>query len=351
MEKLDVVKSIEESFRKQVRKDKNLKSACLLVHSEKHNIHLNANEGLVDPNQPVYMASVGKLFTSTLISILFEHGHLTFDDAITSYLDYPFMEALHVHDGNDYTDEIKIRHLLNHTSGLSDNFRPLLEKFLQDKNFYITPEEAIAWSKHHHAEFPPGKGFQYTDTNYHILGLIIEKITKLPFHEAVTQYIYEPLGMMHSSILYYSEPLDETTHPVADFYIENNKVTNYKGYAAIDYAGGAVVSTGEDLLKFMQALTNHRLVKEETLEKMKQDKVKYGMGIDYGYGMMQFKPVPLLMPKIFAMWGHAGATGAYMFYHPTFDAYIIGTFNDFSYEKKGVKFVLMKVITQLAKIK
>ncbi|MBR7250003.1 serine hydrolase, partial [Klebsiella variicola] len=76
---------------------------------------------------------------------------------------------------------------------------------------------------------------------------------------------------------------------------------------------------GEDLLKIMKALVSYQLVKKETLEMMMNDKAKYGVGIDYGYGIMQFKTVPLLMPKIFNVWGHAGATGAYMFYHPKMD--------------------------------
>ena len=66
--------------------------------------------------------------------------------------------------------------------------------------------------------------------------------------------------------------------------------------------------------------------------------------------LCSLKTVPLLMPKIFNVWGHAGATGAYLFYHPKMDAYFIGTFNDFSYERQGVKFMLMKVINQLRKI-
>ncbi|GAE29403.1 hypothetical protein [Halalkalibacter hemicellulosilyticus] len=82
---------------------------------------------------------------------------------------------------------------------------------------------------------------------------------------------------------------------------------------------------------------------------MLKDKAKYGVGIDYGYGVMQFKHVPLLMPKKFTVWGHAGATGAYMFYHEKLDTYLIGTFNGFSYETKAVRFMLMKVIHQLAK--
>ncbi|MFV8829829.1 serine hydrolase domain-containing protein [Alkalihalobacterium sp. APHAB7] len=342
------IQSIEKSFRKQVQKDQNVKSACLLVHSDTNDIHLNIQEGLSDSNQPVYMASVGKTFTSVLIGMLVEKGKLTYDDHISKYLEDSLIEKLHVFNGNDYSHQIKIKHLLNHTSGLPDNFRPLFEQLLNDPDFYMSPEETITWAKNHqHPIAPPGTKFNYTDTNYHLLGLIIENLTNLPFHEAITQYIYEPLEMMNSSILYDSEPLDKQTTAVADFYANQNKITNYKGYAGIDYAGGGVVSTGEDLLKFMKALTTHHLVKKETLKIMMSDKVKYGVGIDYGYGIMQFKPVPLLMPKKFQVWGHAGATGSYMFYHPALDTYVIGTFNDFAYERKGVKFMLMNVIQRL----
>ncbi|WP_078427651.1 serine hydrolase domain-containing protein [Alkalihalobacterium alkalinitrilicum] len=343
-----IIKSIEHSFRKKVQKDKNLKSACLLVHSETNGIHINIADGLMDTNQPVYMASVGKLFTSVIISMLYENGKLMYDDKITNYLEPSLLEKIHVYNGKNYTEQIQIKHLLKHTSGLPDFFHQLLNQLLKDHNFNLSPEEAITWAKiHQKPHFPPGDGFKYSDTNYHLLGLIIEKLTQLPLHEAIHQYIYEPLEMTHSSFLFESNPIDKKTLPVADFYVNHHNITNFKGYSGIDYAGSGVVSTGEDLLKFMKALTSHQLVKKETLEKMKRDNAKYGVGIDYGYGMMQFKPVPLLMPKKFTLWGHAGITGAFMFYHPKLDTYVIGTFNDFSYERKGVKFMLMNVINRL----
>ncbi|UCZ55070.1 beta-lactamase family protein [Bacillus shivajii] len=347
-----IIRSIEHSFRKQVQKDKNLKSACLLVHSEKKGIHLNIAEGAMELNQPAYMASVGKIFTSVLISILYENNQLTFEDRITNYLDQELVNKLHVYKGKDYSNDIQIKHLLNQTSGLYDHFRPLLKQLLDNPSFTISPEEAITWAKtYQKPHFPPGNGFKYTDTNYHLLGLIIEKITAMPFHEAIEQYIFHPIGMMNSSILNYSEPLDKNTQPLADFYFGKKNILNYKGYAGLDYAGGGIVSTREDMLKFMQALVTCQLIEKKTLVKMMNDKAKYGLGIEYGYGIMQFKTVPLLMPKAFNVWGHAGATGAYLFYHPKMDTYVIGTFNDFSYERKGVRFMLINVIRQLVKLK
>ncbi|MFW5904570.1 MAG: serine hydrolase, partial [Candidatus Saliniplasma sp.] len=100
MSKKKVEKSIEEYFRKKVRKDKKINNAYLLVDSDKMGIHINMAEGKTDgepadPRQPNYMASVGKLFTSTLISILYEEEKLSFEDKIRKYLDDEILDGLH----------------------------------------------------------------------------------------------------------------------------------------------------------------------------------------------------------------------------------------------------------------
>jgi len=143
---------IEDKFRKQVRSDKKVKNACLLVHSEKLNINLNIAEGATgnttaDINQPNHLASVGKLFTATIVSILYERGWLDFNDPIGKYLDADLMNRLHVFKGKDYSDQISIRHLLMQTSGLNDVFYQLWEKMTDDPEFRITPREAVIWGK------------------------------------------------------------------------------------------------------------------------------------------------------------------------------------------------------------
>jgi CubicO group peptidase (beta-lactamase class C family) len=302
-----------------------------------------------DPRQPYYVASVGKLFTSTLTSVLYEKGSLSFDDKITEFLNSELLENLHVYKDKDYTDDIEVKHLLNHTSGLSDHFYPLLEEVLKEPDLEITPPEVIKWSKDNlKPKNPPGDKFNYSDTNYHLLGLVIENITGMPFHEALRKYIFEPLDMGQSFMLHYSEPIEERQYPIADFYIRDNRLTDNRGYAAVDYAGGGVVAPGEDLLRFMKSLVNNEIVTEDTLEKMMSDRAKYSIGIDYGYGIMKFKNTPILIP--YSLWGNAGATGAFMFYQPETEAYLIGSFNDFEYEKKGVRF-MFKIINKLSKCK
>jgi D-alanyl-D-alanine carboxypeptidase len=295
------------------------------------------------------MASVGKLFTSTIIGILYEQGVVSFDDRITDHLDQELLKGLHIHKGIDHTNEIRVKHLLNQTSGLPDNFEPLLDDLLADPDFSITPREPIEWvKKHSEPHFPPGTGFQYTDTNYHLLGLIIEERTGLPFHEALKQYIYEPLEMKHSSMLHYSEPMEPCSLPIADAYFRGTRLNEVEAYGSLDYAGGGVVAPTEDLLKFMKALVSHQLISESTLQTMMAERNKFTRGIQYGYGIWHLTPVPLLMPKRYASSGVAGATGAFMFYHPELDAYFIGTFNDFSYKRKFLQF-LGKTMNQLWK--
>ncbi|PWN06535.1 serine hydrolase domain-containing protein [Rhodohalobacter mucosus] len=345
---------IERFFRKTAKKDARVKNAFLLVHSEKANLHINLAEGTTGdipstPQQPNYMASVGKLFTSTIIALLHERGELSFEDKISRYLEPDIMDGLHVYKGDNWSDQIQIRHLLNQSSGLPDNFFPLLDKLLADPDFSITPREAVIWARRNlNPSAPPGKKGFYTDTNYHLLGLIVEHITGRPFHEALREMIFAPLGMKHASMLHVSEPMEETDLPIADFFTDDIRLNELKGFAGIDYAGGGVVAPMDDLLTFMKALSSHKLVSAETLGIMKKDKVGLNPGFDYGYGIWQVKPIPVILPEKYSCWGVLGATGAFMFYHPQLDAYLIGNFNHTSYQKKCVRF-MFKVIRQILK--
>ncbi|MFO7525061.1 MAG: serine hydrolase domain-containing protein, partial [Ignavibacteriaceae bacterium] len=198
MDNLTLQSKIESAFRQQVQNDKKVKNAYLLVHSEKSGIHLNIAEGKTDgfdahPQQPNHLASVGKLFTAVLIGILYDKGNLSFDDKISKYLDKELMNKLHVYNGKDYSEEIEIRHLLNQSSGLNDVFYHLWKKLVKEPQI-ITPREAAIWGKENlKPKFKPGKKHFYTDTNYYLLGLIIENITGKQFHEVLHQYLFEPL--------------------------------------------------------------------------------------------------------------------------------------------------------------
>ena len=123
----------------------------------------------------------------------------------------------------------------------------------------------------------------------------INKYALCIFHEALQHYIFQPLEMNHSYLAHYSESIVKSNYHVADLYGHNINITQYRSLS-IDYAGGGIVATSEDLLKFMKALVTYEIIREDTFEKMK-DWAKFSIGIDYGYGLMNFRTIHLLMPK------------------------------------------------------
>ncbi len=361
MKKIAIVQEqIETIFRQQVRRDKKLKNGYLLVNSEKLGIDINIAEGKTDgisanPKQANHLASVGKLFTATLISMFNDKGLLSFEDKIAQHLDAELMQGLQVYKGKDYSDDISIKHLLKQTSGLNDVFFPLLKKMINDTKLEMSVKEALEWGKANLQPVgKPGQKHFYTDTNYYLLGLIIKKINKKPFHEVVHEMIFEPLEMNDSFISGFSEPKNKPQFPPAHIVLSNIDFIEDKRIAKIDYAGGGVVAPLSEFMVFMKALVNGQLVKEATLHQMIYDDVKMGfpaIGFDYGYSVWKPKSIPLLMPEKLFCWGCVGITGAFMFYHPETETYVIGTFNDESYSSKALSFMIKKIIKPLLKIK
>lgn len=127
---------IEHAVSQQVRRDRRVRRAFLLVQSDKPGVDVrlaeSGNGSPVHVDQPNHLASVGKLFTATVIAILTERGELEFTDSIGAYLDTDVTAGLHVYRGRDYSEEITVRHLLMQTSGLYDVFYPLWKKMVKD---------------------------------------------------------------------------------------------------------------------------------------------------------------------------------------------------------------------------
>lgn len=357
-------------FEKIVDGNADIHNANLLVHSDSRDIHWNLAHGesggrQTTPDQPYHAASVGKTFTSTIIGMLVDTGEISFDDPISLYLPDDLLDGLHVYRGDEYTEDIRIHHLLSHTSGLphllSDEFglinrqkeqspdgKTFLDIQLEDPDRFWTPEETIEWAKENlQAHFPPGEGIFYSEIGYNLLGLIIDSVTGISYPEALHEYLFDPLGMDQTYLSQYTEPAVASEHPVSNFHWEDAEfeIEQYRSFSGW-YAGGQVVSTTEDLLTFHQALVEGELVTEETLDAMTEWQ-KLSLGLDYGYGLVRFRPLPLLSK--YHIWGGIGATSSYMFYCPGIDTYLIGTFNQTSCRSKAFRF-LFRVLRTVSKV-
>ena len=372
MERHEAKSRLESRLQSAVNDNPDLHSAYLLVHSDSRDLHWNLANGQTegieaDPEQPFYAASIGKTFTSTIVAMLADDGQLSFDDSISEYLSESLLDGLHTINETEYTDDIRIHHLLSHTSGLphslpeggkmflntrleeSPEGNTLFDKMLGEPDRVWEPEETIEWAKQNlEPHFPPGEDCYYSEFGYNLLGLIIESVTEQPYQEALEEFLFDPLEMEHSYLPPFSDPAVESELPTAPFYIDETKVVvdDMPSLSAF-YAGGQTVNTAEELFQFHRALVEGRLVSEETLQEMQQWN-KLWQGIDYGYGIVRIRPLPVL--KRFHSWGGLGASSAFMVYNPTIDVYVIGTFNQWSYMRKSMMF-LLRTLRSVSKVK
>ena len=204
------------------------------------------------------LASVSKMFTATAVMILKEEGKLKYDDFISNYIpEFPF-------------PKVTIRQLLNHRSGLSNYM------YLADSKWNVTQaldnEDMIDLFVQNKPEsyFQPDKGFQYNNTNYALLGSIVEHISGEPFEQFVRDNIFIPAGMEHSFI--YRLDVDsliggDVPVGVPGYQTRNGRYVKMEN----DYLNGVVgdkgvYSTVEDLFSFSLALDNGTLVESATLE-------------------------------------------------------------------------------------
>ncbi len=358
------LEAIERQLENMVAGKKDLQHALCLIHSDKHNLHWKYAAGTTGPenesihaDRAYHIASIGKTFTSVLVARLRERGALQYDDPIAKYLSPEMLRGLFVYKGVDYADQVLVRQLLNHTSGVADYYedkplqgKPMKVLAVEEPDRFWTADDLISYSRNNQrAVSAPGKRFHYSDTGYGLLGMIVEKVSDRPFHESLHAEVFDPLGMEHSCFHLRSEPKNRSGYPMADVYLGVHEVSSFQSFS-IDWAGGGIVSTMEDLLRFHQALVKNTLISRETLDRCMQDVGRFGFGMDYGYGILHLKvsTLGLVMPKALNMWGNFGSLGTYMFYNPVHNIYIIGAFNHSNYVVKQVQFMI-NVIRKLHK--
>ena len=171
--------------------------------------------------------------------------------------------------------------------------------------------------------FPPGQGFEYSDTGYVIAGILAEQATGLPLHEVYRELVFDPLGMDHTWLEGH-EPA--RTPEVAHHYSDELDWTTVS--PTIDWAGGGLVTTAPDLARFVRGLWSERIIDSHALDELTRwtpgasfpaghalRYERYGLGM----GANTVEGVELL--------GHTGFIGAFAFHAPEYDAVLVGTHN------------------------
>ncbi|WP_066758823.1 serine hydrolase domain-containing protein [Crocinitomix algicola] len=344
-------------------KNKSIHNAFLAVYSPSNNIDWNFVKGtyrngdVLDENTTFHSASIGKTFTATAIAILYDQNELHFDDKISAYLPDSTLNGLHILGDTEYSHDITIAQLLQHTSGIPDYYEDVTkddspnasELLFSDTAKFWSPNDMINLSKEKmEPNFKPGASYHYSDTEYILLGLIIEKISGLTLSEFYDRNFFRPLSMKYTHLHLRSNSINNNAN-LAELYAENIEISTYTSLS-LDWAGGGLATTSTDLNKFQTALHNGQLIRPETFLKM-QTWIPETKGMYYGFGLRKINLKELFptLPNLNII-GHTGSTASFMFYCPELDVYLSGSLNQMSEVKKSV-LLPIKVLIQIRKAK
>jgi D-alanyl-D-alanine carboxypeptidase len=254
--------------------------------------------------------SVGKTFAAALALQLVKEGKIGLDDKIEKYLGkekwFPRLPNAH---------EITIRQLMNHTSGLVRyEFKEQFTKDLTaDPNKVWRPEELLSYLFDTTAPFAAGKGWDYSDTNYIVLGMIIEKVTGKKYYNEVTRRFLTPLKLNNTI------PQDrrELKGVVQGYAGPNNpfggKDEMISGGKFIinpqfEWTGGGMVTTAEDLARWAKAMYEGKSIPSELLPEMLDGVAAPMLGKETKYGL----GVIIRKTRAGVSYGHSGFFPGYM---------------------------------------
>ncbi|MCL2854750.1 MAG: beta-lactamase family protein [Defluviitaleaceae bacterium] len=235
------------------------------------------------------VASGSKAFVATGVMKLVEEGKLTLDSTIGSLLDLGFKQI---------SPDITVRQLLNHTSGIPDYFDEsvmddMSELWAKFPNYQMRfPSDMLPTFIDRPMMYPAGEKFQYNNTGYVVLALIIEKVTGMEFDKYLAQMIFKPCGM--TSTGYYE--LDRLPANCATAYIYDEErdeyFTNYYSTNVKSDGAGGVYTTVDDIASFWKCFLAGDIVSKETVKIMTSAQAYDEDDDGYGFGFWLDGDVP-----------------------------------------------------------
>ncbi len=229
------------------------------------------------------VGSVTKIFTAAVVMKLSENGEINLDDKVDKWFpDFP------------KSDIITVRQLLNHTSGIynyTENFWFGLQSAIFTKKVWEA-ETVLASTVEKDFYFEPGDRHLYSNTNYLMLGLIIEKITAKPLEKVYQEYIFDPLVLDNTFFIPYQEIPDNLItgfdRDIIPLGTHDFKPTE-NSFATLGFSAGAIATTSKDLRQFIDSLFRGNFLSDNTLTEMMQyieeedpdvqNQIGYGLGL------------------------------------------------------------------------
>ena len=227
------------------------------------------------------IGSMNKMFTAVSVLQLVQAGKIKLTDPLGKYLtDYPNKEL---------ASKVTIHHLLTHTGGTGDFFGPEFDKHRLELR---TLQDYVKLYGERGLEFEPGSKWDYSNYGFLLLGVLIEKVSGQSYYDYVAEHVYKPAGMTLTASLAEDQVVPSRsvgyTHmrpgpggdgAAPEAWRPNTDTLPYRGTSA-----GGGYSTVEDLLRFANALENHKLLDAEHTELLTTGKVETGGGGKYAYG-------------------------------------------------------------------
>ncbi|TCC26993.1 serine hydrolase domain-containing protein [Kribbella speibonae] len=255
--------------------------------------------GVPDVRSRVRIGSNTKTFTATVVLQLVGEGRIGLDTPIEKYL-----PGLVRGDGIDGR-KITVRQLLQHTSGLPD-YDEIFADYLPLQHTYWEPRQLLDVALSKKASFPPGTGWEYSNTNYVLAGLIVQRVTGRPIAEEITRRVIDRVGL-HDT--YWPGVGDQQINgPHPNGYYKTTPDGTATDVTELDpsmgWAAGQLIATPADLNRFFAALVAGKLLKPAQLKEMlttvpAPDFDVVG-GSRYGLGIAQLKL------SCGTAWGHGG---------------------------------------------
>jgi CubicO group peptidase (beta-lactamase class C family) len=241
------------------------------------------NSGVANtPETRFQVGEIDKSFTAVAIAQLVEAKKLSYDNPLSMFVEYP---------GRMSAGKITIKHLLSHTSGLGDY---LSDKYTANVRRLTDIKSYLSILNYRPLGFEPGTSFQDSRVGYLMLGRIIEIASGEDYYEYIQRHIFKPAGMENSFQDFLEKPNPKSAIRYEDYFEKDHFVTDaYANRTPLPARGApdnATFSTAEDIVRFVGALRNGKLVSPATYQLMTTAKPEL-RAKTYGYGFMVNKSI------------------------------------------------------------